>query len=196
MSLYAVKNDSGEWLQSNKCEVLQWGTRPCVWAGNGVAENLAHTYGGHVVPLVEKPEPVVVSAEEAEMLKKAGKDGYSVGKTIIDFVNNAGFDTVILSVKDLLQHEDRLMRAYVLGWTVEKPKRYMVLMKLPGKTEGKDTAWQYVRAAKSDVSGYIGWDFADQDGTSRRGNNDTFTLAEIEHYGLQDCEKEEVRDDQ
>ena len=75
--------------------------------------------------------------------------------------------------------EYRLMCAYVNGYTVEKEKKYNV--KVP---HTKDV-----------------WYFKASDGNllticpANKKFRGEFTESEIEHYGLKDCEKEEVTDD-
>ena len=75
--------------------------------------------------------------------------------------------------------EELLMNAYVNGYTVAKEKKYNV--KVP---HTKDV-W-YVKINDAEVL-----TISPVDKTSYG----KFTEAEIEHYGLQDCEKEEVNDD-
>ena len=78
-------------------------------------------------------------------------------------------------------YEVSLMRAYVNGWVVEQPKRWNV--KVPH-------------------SRFYYWKWKDDEIRVGSGEDDDvrgvepyrFTLAEVEHYGLQDCEKEEVID--
>ncbi|WP_423493764.1 DUF1642 domain-containing protein [Lacticaseibacillus paracasei] len=76
--------------------------------------------------------------------------------------------------------EELLMNAYVNGYTVKKENKYNV--KVP---HTKDF-WYY----KSGDSYLLAICPEDK---KLRG---TFTESEIEHYGLQDCEKEEVTDDE
>ncbi len=122
----------------------------------------------------------MVSEEEASLLEKMadgtnfnGERGFEPGLVITNFVLNnpvhgeSHFDT-----------EDRLMHAYVNGYTVEK-KKYNV--KVP---HTKDV-WYYKSWDKDLLT------ICPED-KKLRG---TFTKSEINHYGLQDCEKEEVADD-
>ena len=74
--------------------------------------------------------------------------------------------------------EELLMNAYVNGYTVAKEKKYNV--KVPHTKE----AWYY----KSGDTDLLTICPADKE---LRGK---FTESEIENYGLQDCEKEEVTD--
>lgn len=78
-------------------------------------------------------------------------------------------------------YEEMLMNAYVNGYTVKNEKKYNV--KVP---HTKDV-W-YFKASKA----YL-LTICPADDKKLRGK---FTLTEIEHYGLQDCEKEEVTDDE
>jgi len=140
-------------------------------------ERAGHTNQCHVVELIEAPAKVVVSEEEDKMLKKAKNTTvWRPAAVIAGYAyehERQGDDEVLL--------EDRLMRAYVNGWTVEKPKQWNV--KVPHVNNG--------------------YYYKDSDGlavfTAKRGRilqeRSQFTLEEIEHYGLQDCEKEEVRDE-
>ena len=75
--------------------------------------------------------------------------------------------------------EEPLMNAYVNGYTAAKEKKYNV--KVPHTKE----VWYY----KSGDTDLLTICPADKE---LRGK---FTEAEIEHYGLQYCEKEEVTDD-
>lgn len=77
------------------------------------------------------------------------------------------------------EDEELLMNAYVNGYTAAKEKKYNV--KVPHTKE----VWYY----KSGDTDLLTICPADKE---LRGK---FTEAEIEHYGLQDCEKEEVTDD-
>lgn len=174
MSLYAVKNDKGEYLNGVAGEKPLFGglDKYCVlngkdagwWAGRGY---------GQVIELVEKPAPVVVSAEVAEMLKRASKDVIFPASSIADYVAGSYIEPRGV--------EDRLMHAYTNGWTVEKPKRYGVWVPhVIGKMYFKDGR------------GNDGLDIASADCLNE--SNQQFTLAEIEHYGLQDCERVEVTD--
>ncbi|CAD43911.1 hypothetical protein A2p44 [Lactobacillus phage A2] len=76
--------------------------------------------------------------------------------------------------------EELLMNAYVNGYTVAKEKKYNV--KVPHTKE----VWYY----KSGDTDLLTICPADKE---LRGK---FTESEIEHYGLQDCEKEEGTDDE
>ena len=96
---------------------------------------------------------------------------------IVDAAHNSKRPASYIILKS--NDEELLMNAYVNGFTVAKEKKYNV--KVPHTKE----AWYY----KSGDADLLTICPADKE---LRG---TFTKAEIEHYGLQDCEKEEVTDD-
>lgn len=177
MSLYAIKDEDGK-LRDVAGASPDETDGFLIWTKRSNANDMQETNypDGHLVELVPAKPKVPVSREEAEMLRKAGADGYSVGKTIVDFVNNAGLDTVICSDENLLQHEDRLIRAYVDGYTVAEPTKYNV--KVPhvedsvyGKMSDGILA-VYDAGSKCDFM--------------------QFTMAEIKHYGLEGCERVEI----
>lgn len=109
--LYVVKNDEGKYLYMD----------PAPWedeAGTSIkSRSLALAWaknnGGHVVALVEEPEKVVLTKEQAEIVEGANKSQYPA--TYISNYTNA-YDV----------EESLLMNAYVNGYTVEKEKKYLV----------------------------------------------------------------------
>lgn len=173
MRLCVVKNEASEYLTSLV------GTKPvfgklnadCVVSERD-AQIWANEAGGHAVPLAEL-EPVEVSEEEAEMLE-ALKDGdlMPIGE-LSYFIGHAEQ----LTEKESIAREDRLMRAYVNGWTV-KPKLWNV--KVP-HTDG-DLYWQDAGGVHANDDNCVTYDFFE------------FTLTEIHHYGLDDCERIPVAD--
>ena len=169
MSLYAVKNDEGVWLSLDSSHESVWYTNnPTLFKDRIYAEAQIIGRKAHVVELVEAPAKVLVSEEEAKMLEEANKNGYPA--EVIDAYN------------DMRPDEDRLIRAYVNGYTVAKKKKYNV--KVP---HSRFYYWKW----KDDEIG-VG---SGEDDDVRGVEPYRFTAAEIEHYGLQDCEKEEVTDD-
>lgn len=171
--IYLIKNDHGEYLTVER--TAPWWNSPVGTAVRNIDIALAwaEKYGGHIVTFVEEPEKVVVSAEEAEMLKRA-KDTtiWRPASVIAGYAYEAERDSSDAEV--LL--EDRLMRAYVNGWTVEKPKRYSV------KVPHTDDSYFY----KVDDEYCNAGDSYYLEGMT---DKKWFTDAEIEHYGLGDCEK-------
>lgn len=166
--LYAVKNDEGEWADPG------YTFGPGAWATSNKAEREAgaHAYGGHVVELIEKPNPEVVSKEEAKILDSAKTASYPANYISMHAHSDPGANGTSYD-------ELRLMRALVNGYTVTEVKKYNV--KVP---HTKDV-WYY-----KSVDGNLRT-ICPED-KKLRG---TFTEAEIEQYGLQDCEKEEVTED-
>ncbi|MBT9262340.1 DUF1642 domain-containing protein [Lacticaseibacillus paracasei] len=96
---------------------------------------------------------------------------------IVDAAHNSKRPASYIILKS--NDEELLMNAYVNGFTVAKEKKYNV--KVPHTKE----AWYY----KSGDTDLLTICPADKE---LRGK---FTESEIEQYGLQDCEKEEVTDD-
>ncbi|WP_203632665.1 DUF1642 domain-containing protein [Lacticaseibacillus suibinensis] len=172
MSLYAVKNDKGEWWDFEAYDGF-WSDGSCecaVTAYQERADSVIKEHGGHVVELVEAPAKVVVSEKEADKLERA------------KFYGNPADVILALAANHHPDDAERLLRAYVIGLTVEKPKRYGVWVPhVKGKMYFKDGR------------GNDGLDIASADCLNEA--NQQFTAAEIEHYGLQDCEKTEVSDD-
>lgn len=166
MNMYAIKNDKGEYAHIDMDD-LTWETGfATLWFGinEPYAKRTADDYGGHVVELIEAPAKVVVSEEEAEMLKNAlwpatAIANFSAGKPVNTDMNAL---------------EDRLMRAYANGWTVEKPRRFNV------KVPHAEGYWYYRRENYKLAT------------VNDHAYADDFTDAEIEHYGLGDCEKVRV----
>ena len=92
--LYVVKNDEGDY----------WFT-----VSEENAKNEAKDHGGHVVTLVEEPEKVVLSKEQAKIIEDAKKYKYPAS-----WISTQSDD------------EELLMNAYVNGYTVAKEKKYRV----------------------------------------------------------------------
>lgn len=176
--LYAVKNDAGLLLSYSEQGAPLWRVWGEMVADKPTAERAAHAENGHVVTLVEEPEKVVLSEKQAEIVEDAHVYMYPA-KCITDSHYHAYPEHYIPDDTDNSDGlEELLMNAYVNGYTVKKEKKYNV--KVPHVSL---YYWE-----KPD--GGIGIDDLNTD-------NDCFefTEAEIEHYGLQDCEKEEVTDD-
>jgi len=144
----------------------------------------------HIVELVPAKPKVKVSQEEADMLEKAKHPTLRPSFMITEYSNSHKGN--ILG-NDL---EDRLMRAYVNGYTVAKEeKKYVVYKNLEGKhNTDVQYAQAYLSSDNSETLSWIitSWILNDED---TNGSSFKFTESEIEHYGLQDCEKEEVNDD-
>ncbi|EKQ17903.1 hypothetical protein LCAUCD174_2089 [Lacticaseibacillus paracasei] len=83
-----------------------------------------------------------------------------------------------------------MIEAYANGYTVANENKYLVYKELGGKQKNKQVAQAY---RSSVYPGTISWILTNE---VKSGSWSQFTEAEIEHYGLQDCEKEEVTDDE
>ena len=144
--MYAIKNDEGKWLCGANGSHY--------WSRNGGdffdqhdADTTAVVYGGHVVELGEVPAKVVVSEEEAKMLEEIQGYNTPCGEAILEYVRCVRTsDGKTPNVEQLNILEDRLMRAYVNGWTV-KPKRYVLPM-----PDGTDDEEEMYYAHKVDDS--------------------------------------------
>ena len=143
---------------------------------------------GHIVEMVPAKPKVQVSQEEADMLEKTKNPTNRPSFMITEYSNSHKGNML---GNDL---EDRLMRAYVNGYTVAKEKRYLVHKGLGGKhTANVQFAQAYRASAHSETLSWIitSWVLTNED----TNGSFLFTESEIEYYGLQDCEKEEVTDD-
>ena len=163
MSLYAVQDSTGNYWDFDNRRFYS----PCNNARRNttfnlaVADAVAKISGGHVVELAEAPAKVVVSEEEAKMLTEAKTATYP-----------AEYITRHCCLKQ--GSEDRLMRAYVIGWTVEKPKRWNVKVPL---VQAQGGLWFFINSDDK------------LDATYLQELAKKFTMDEIEENGLQDCEK-------
>ncbi|RND95685.1 hypothetical protein FAM19404_02412 [Lacticaseibacillus paracasei] len=113
--LYAVKNDNGKyWDFEGRDDFWALVISDCpTTPSKEQAELVADEQGGHVVTFVEEPEKVVLTKEQAEIVEKAHTQKSAIA---FIFFNGKSDD------------DELLMRAYINGWTVEKPKRYVLPM--------------------------------------------------------------------
>ncbi|MDM7532829.1 DUF1642 domain-containing protein [Lacticaseibacillus paracasei] len=112
--LYAVRNDEGEFLSFSDDGDSVWNKAVGHFEKDKQkARSWAYNRGGHVVTLIEEPEKVVLTKEQAE---------------IVDFANGYYLPARYISNNSSDEDEELLMNAYVNGWTVEKPKRYVLPM--------------------------------------------------------------------
>lgn len=159
--IYLIKNDHGEYLTVER--TATWWNIPVGTTVRNIDVALAwaEKYGGHVVTLVEEPEKVVLTKEQAEIVEDAHVN--DIPATYISSRTNNG-------------EESLLINAYVNGYTVAKEKKYIV------KVPHTDDSYFYKVDDKYCNAG---------DSYYLEGITDKkwFTDAEIEHYGLGDCEK-------
>ena len=174
--LYAVKNDEGKYLDCEYEKFLPLSESYCpTMVSEDNAKAIVNDYGGHVVTLVEEPEKVVLTKEQAE---------------IVDDAHAAIWPATYISGLEDSSEQRLLIEAYVNGYTVAKEKKYLVYKELGGKQKNKLFAQAY---RSSIYPGTISWILTNE---VKSGSWAQFTESEIEQYGLQDCEKEEVTDDE
>lgn len=161
--IYLIKNDHGEYLTVER--TATWWNIPVGTTVRNIDVALAwaEKYGGHVVTLVEEPEKVVLTKEQAEIVEKAR-------------VSDIPATYISACTDEYNGKESLLMNAYVNGYTVAKEKKYIV------KVPHTDDSYFYKVDGEYCNAG---------DSYYLEGMTDKkwFTDAEIEHYGLGDCEK-------
>lgn len=163
--LYAVKNDEGKYFNIVRME--PWWNRSVGTSVRNIDVALAWAkkHGGHVVTFVEEPKKVVITKEQAEIVEWAKMHRFPASY----IAQHTGY------------LEKQMMNAYVNGYTVAKEKKYNV--KVP---HTRFYYWKW----KADEPGIDALTSDDKKDERYR-----FTESEIEHYNLQDCDKEEVTDD-
>ncbi|WP_353990645.1 DUF1642 domain-containing protein [Lacticaseibacillus paracasei] len=163
--LYALRNDEGEWANAG------YTFGPCAWATSDKSEleKYAKYHGCHVVTLIEEPEKVVLSKEQAKIVDDAHDNKFPANYISGNTGLAGGFD------------EKLLINAYVNGYTVVKDKRYKV------RVPETQTSYYYKgsdgHVHASDTSGGLDNEFSDY---------------ELQQYGLdgERFTKEEVTDDE
>ena len=172
--LYAVKNDEGKYLdcEYEKFLPLSEAYSPTTMVSEDNAKAIVNYYGGHVVTLVEEPEKVVVSPEEAKLVKNC------LWTNLQDaFLNNIN----LLFRGRRPEDVTRLKSALTNGYTVAKEKKYKV------RVPETQTSYYYKgsdgHVHASDTSGGLDNEFSDY---------------ELQQYGLdgERFTKEEVTDDE
>ncbi|MEN3093513.1 DUF1642 domain-containing protein [Lacticaseibacillus paracasei] len=212
--LYAVKNDEGKyWDFKDQDDFWELSYASCPTTDNELdAKDVIHDHGGHVVTLIEEPKPLVVPEWFDKWLDAFCRqgDGYSWRELAVVRILQQGWSKSIndsyqafdshwaiphvenKQVDYVLNHKKELMVAALTGnYTVAKEKKYNV--KVP-HAEG----WHFQKySCESKRGSRNDWKpFPAKDIDSNISKDlFLFTEAEIEHYGLQDCEKEEVTDD-
>lgn len=174
--LYAVKDDEGNYWDFDNSGFWRQDISDCLATpSRKQAEQVADERGVHIVTFVEKPEKVVLTKGQAKIVENARTQIYP-----------AHF------ISDNSDEEELLMNAYINGYTVAKGKKYNV--KVP-YAEG----WHFQKYSSASKRGPRNdWEpFPAKDIDSNMSKElFQFTEAEIEHYGLQGCEKEEVTDNE
>ena len=186
--LYMVKNDKGYYWDFNNLDGL-WklsSVSRTVTVSEENAKNTVKHYGGHIVTLIEEPEKVNLPKKAAEWIDRVKDGGYDITYIFTEYaMPNEVSDWLEDSDDDAEHREERglmLINAYLYGYTVAKDKKYNV--KVP---HSRFYYWKWIddeigigSGEDDDVLGVEPYRFID---------------AEIEHYGLQDCEKVEARDE-
>lgn len=168
--LYAVKNAKGIYLFFSDDKHYRWreGWREGEIAAT-TSQRIAHDL------CTEHGGHVATFIEEPKKVVLTKEQA-----EIVEKAHTEGSAIAFIFVNGESDDDELLMRAYVNGFTVAKEKKYNV--KVP---HTKDV-WYY----KAGDAYLLTICPADK---KLRGK---FTEAEIEHYGLQDCEKVEVTDDE
>ena len=185
--LYAVKNSHGQVWCFEEGVGFWWplqkltAASPFTTTHKEAADEVVNRVGGHVVTLIEEPKKVVVSPEEAKLVKNCLWTNSQES-----FLNNIN----LLFRGRRPEDVTRLKGALTDGYTVAKEKKYLVYKELGGKQKNKQVAQAY---RSSIYPGTISWILTNE---VKSRSWAQFTESEIEHYGLQDCEKEEVTDDE
>ncbi|WP_273958072.1 DUF1642 domain-containing protein [Lacticaseibacillus paracasei] len=174
--MYAVKNDEGKyWDFEDQDGFWELNTMNlAAIAGEEVAECVARDRGGHVVAFVEEPEKEAVSENEGKAI-----DSLISAETYVQA--SEAFQYLFASRKK--EDIKRIMKAVRNGYTVAKEKKYNVKVPHAVNSYFKKIGVDYC------IAGYKHTVDLDE-------NVAQFTESEIAHYGLQDCEKEEVTDDE
>lgn len=170
--MYMVKNDEGKYWdfrdQGRFWELSS--VFSLITNSKEQAELVADKMGGNVVTLIEELEKVVLTKEQAEIVENAHDKEFPA--------------TYISDNTDASNAEERLIiHAYFNGYTVEK--KYLVYKVLVDKQKHE----YFAQAYRSSVNpGTVSWFLNSKVQSESLAQ---FTEVEIEHYRLQDCEKEE-----
>ena len=120
--LYAVNNDEGKWSDGGD----YFGNYAWATPDKDECERDAKQKGGHVVTLIEEPEKVVITKEQAKIVDDAHDS-----KIPACHISNESDD------------EELLMNAYVNGYTVAKEKKYNVKVPL---VQAQGGLWFYINS--------------------------------------------------
>ena len=173
--LYAVKNDEGKyWNFADRDGFFELDFASCsVTDDERYAKNVVRDHGGHVVTLVEEPKKVVISKEQAEIVEDAHDSRYPATEIFSGTDSGAG-------------EEDRLINAYVNGYTVKKDKKYRVITPKSWWASENEPEYMHMNVPNG-IENYKGAD-----------DDTLFTQKQLDLYGLNGAPftKEEVTDDE
>lgn len=167
MGMFAVKNDKGEWLSFDSSHESVWDTNnPTFFNDKSYAEAQNTGLDGSHIVELVEAPAKVVVSEEEAKMLTEAK--------------TATYPAEYITRHACLKQgsEDGLMRAYVNGYTVANEKKYNV------KVPHTKHLWYY-KSLNEDLRTISVKELCSE-----------FTEAEIEQYGLQDCEKKEVTDNE
>ncbi|UWY24035.1 DUF1642 domain-containing protein [Lacticaseibacillus paracasei] len=160
--LFVVENDYGKYWDFSR-NPGWWSSKisyPTTTIYKKRAEQVSDEHGGHVVTLVEEPEKVVLSKEQAQ---------------IVDDAHDSKLPACHIASKSY--DEELLMRAYVNGYTVAKDKRYKV------RVPETQTSYYYKgsdgHVHASDTSGGLDNEFSDYELQQYGLDGERFTKEEV-----------------
>jgi hypothetical protein len=170
MTMYVIEDDNNWVLDRTYHEFTNDVDRAMLFDEPIALAKYAKNYGGHVVELVEKPERATLElTSDQEQGLAALKDEFLCEAD--QFARDSGISL-----------GSNVFQLFADGYdVVRKPKRWNV------KVPHTKTLIYYKIKDVDDLGA------AQSDS---KGEWVEFTAAEIDHHGLQDCEKEEVTDDE
>lgn len=182
ISVWIVLNDKGQYLGFNyvtKAYEFMKTSKGDTFSHESLANDFANMYGGRVVELVEKAEPVEVSAEAGQLLTRL--------HTEIEHGCTGHYTEYYVGLLNRLHGLNiaDIFRALDIGWTVKQPQRWYVKAPKEWAADEK-TSWFY-----KDLDGDIN---TMRDSSRSRTANEQFTAEEINKYHLGGFETAEVED--
>ena len=177
-SMWMAQNNYGKYLDFTDGQEYEFMSKTFGQAFAKLeAEAMANVRSGHLVEMVPAKPKVPVSREEAELI-----DDIANGTSISPATAIGAY--AMDHCTDWSSEEFRLMEAAIDGYTVVEPTKYNV--KVPHTTDSY--------YAKHSATGKLNtWDKYDD--AQMRNSSVLFTMAEIKHYGLEDCERVEINTD-
>lgn len=176
--MWMVQDDDGKYLDYTDGQEYEFMSKTYGQAFAKLeAETMANVKSGHLVEMVPAKPKVPVSREEAELIDGITNDTDAYPASgIHDFVVDHFDDGSVWPSEQF-----RLMEAAIDGYTVVEPTRYNV------KVPHTINSWY---AKRSNTGKLNTWDKYDD--AQMRNPSVLFTMTEIKHYGLEDCERLEI----
>lgn len=174
--LYAVKDDEGEYWDFGGKANRFWSLLSVevpVTDNKEIASTVAKATAGHVVAFVEEPEKVVVSPEEAKLVKNC----------LWTNLQDAFLNNINLLFRDRRPEDvTRLKSALTNGYTVAKEKKYKV------RVPETQTSYYYKgsdgHVHASDTSGGLDNEFSDYELQQYELDGERFTKEEVTDDGI------------